>query len=76
MEQKFRETIHIWPGLGLQLSKFHQVSEVVVLGCQSPGKNLGKYSFRNVEGNGPISTDIGILQEYYCHTLVNCRYYL
>ena len=41
-----------------------------------PGKNLGKYSFRNAEGNWPISTDIGIMQEYYCHTLLNCRYYI
>ena len=36
----------------------------------------GKYSFGNAEGNWCISTDIGILQEYYCHTLLNCRYYL
>ena len=42
----------------------------------SPDKNLGKYSFRNAEGNWCISADIGILQEYYCHTLLNCRYYL
>ena len=40
------------------------------------GKNLGKYSFRNAEGNWSISTDIGILQEYFCHTLVNSKYYL
>ena len=40
------------------------------------GKHLGKYSFRNAEGNWPISTDIGIMQEYYCHTLLNCRYYI
>jgi hypothetical protein len=30
-----------------------------------PGKNLGKYSFRNAVGNWPNRTDIGILQEYF-----------
>ena len=56
------------------------VSEIVSNCClidrgPFPGKNLGKYSFKNAEGNWPISIDIGILQEYFCHTLVNCRYY-
>ena len=44
--------------------------------AHDPGKNLGKYSFRNAEGNWPISTDIGILKEYYYYTLVNIKYYL
>ena len=69
-----------------QLPAFHQIARFHLLGMadpdpsyrsMGPGKNPGKYSFKNADGEDSIVKEIGALVktwEYYCNTLLYCRY--